>query len=167
MKRPSIGRDSGRARARPRRERRRRAARCCPRMTASSRVLGQKPSDVKPDNVTVIDLNSYPPRVIGKVERADQHDRPADHRRGRPRCELRDRHQRPEVRSGGQYEVHPRRHRLGHRPEGPDQPEGHPDDPGRRRRRRACAINRAGTLALVAATGEGTISVYSDRRTRR
>jgi hypothetical protein len=58
--------------------------------------LGQKPSDVKPDNVTVIDLNSYPPRLIGKVE------------------ELRDRHQRPEVRPGGQQQVHSRRYRLGH-----------------------------------------------------
>lgn len=30
-------------------------------------MLGDKPSDVKPDTVQVLDLNSYPPKVVGKV----------------------------------------------------------------------------------------------------
>jgi DNA-binding beta-propeller fold protein YncE len=122
--------------------------------------LGQKPSDVKPDNVTVIDLNSYPPKVIGKVEvpvsmigpptivgiardasfaivTNGQKFDPADNSKfilddAVSVIDLKD----------------PTNPTVIQTIKAGDGASG-------------VAINRAGTLALVAATGEGTISVYS------
>jgi DNA-binding beta-propeller fold protein YncE len=122
--------------------------------------LGQVPSDVKPDNVTVIDLNGRSPRVIGKVEvpvsmigpptivgvardasfaivTNGQKFDPADNTKfilddTVSVIDLKD-------------------------PTSPKVIQTIQAGAGAS----GVAINRAGTLALVAATGEGTISVFS------
>jgi len=122
--------------------------------------LGDKPSDVKPDSVAVIDLNHYPPKVVGTVDvpismigpptivavapdesyaivTASQKLDPAD----ASKFILDDKVSVIDLKDP----THPAVLQTVAAGAGAS----------------GVSINKAGTLALVAATGEGTISVFS------
>ena len=127
--------------------------------------LSQKPSDVRPDNVSIIDLSTYPPKVVGRL------DAPVS-MIGPPTSVA--------VAPDSSFAIVTASQKLD-----PNDPTAFVlddkvsvidlKDPSRPRLLQTLsagagatgvAINRAGTLALVASTGEGTISIYtiSERR---
>jgi DNA-binding beta-propeller fold protein YncE len=122
--------------------------------------LGQVPSDVKPDNVTVIDLGHYPPKVIGKVDVPVSMIGPPTIVGVAPDSSF------VIVTNGQKFDpANPTKFILDDTVSVIDLKD--PTNPQVIQTIKAgdgasgVAINRAGTLALVAATGEGTISVYS------
>lgn len=122
--------------------------------------LGETPADVKPDTVAVIDLNHYPPRVLGAVPVPVSMIGPptsvAVARDGRLAI----------VTAAQKFDPHDRtRFVLDDTVSVIDLAD--PTHPVVLQTLRAGAgasgvsINRAGTLALVASTGDGTVTIFS------
>jgi DNA-binding beta-propeller fold protein YncE len=122
--------------------------------------LGQTPSDIRPDNVTVIDLGHYPPRVIGKVDVPVSMIGPPTIVAVAPDAGF------AIVTNGQKLDpADPSKFILDSRVSVIDLADpSHPRviqslDAGAGAS--GVSINRAGTLALVAATGDGTVTVFS------
>jgi DNA-binding beta-propeller fold protein YncE len=122
--------------------------------------LGHTPTDVKPDTVSVIDLNHYPPKVVGVVQAPVSMIGPPTSVAVSPDGSF------AIVTASQKFDpADPTKFVLDDKVSVIDL-----KDPRRPvvvqtvtagAGATGVAINRAGTLALVASTGEGTISVYS------